>query len=212
MYQNIHSELTISETGLLIRYRRIVLPNTLQEKAIMIAHEGHLGMTKTKSLLRSKLWFPAMDSMTEKIIGACHECAISMSNSKPAPLSMSQLPDGPWMNISVDFCGPLPSGEYLVVIVDEYSRFPIVEITKSLAVEKIIPIIDKVFATFAYPIVLKTDNGTPFQSKMWSDVCSFNNVKHRKITPIWPQANAQAESFNKPMMKSIRAAHVSKKS
>ena len=30
------------------------------------------------------------------------------------------------MNL-VDFCGPLPSGEYLVVIVDEYSRFPIVE-------------------------------------------------------------------------------------
>ena len=80
-YQNIHSELTISETSLLIRNRRLVLPNTLQEKAIMIAHEGHLGMTKTKSLLRSKLWFPAMDSMTEKIIGACHECAISMSNT-----------------------------------------------------------------------------------------------------------------------------------
>ena len=60
--------------------------------------------------------------------------------------------------------------------------------------------------------MLKTDNGTPFQSKMWSDFRSFNNVKHRKITPIWPQANAQAESFNKPMMKSIRAAHVSKKS
>ena len=77
-----------------------------------------------------------MDSMTEKIIGACHECAISMSNTKPAPLSMSQLPDGAWMNISVDFCGPLPSGEYLVVIVDEYSRFPIVEITKILQLRK----------------------------------------------------------------------------
>lgn len=30
---------------------------------------------------------------------------------------------------------------------------------------------------------------------------------HRKITPRWPRANAQAESFNKPLMKSIRTAH-----
>ena len=49
-YKNIYSELTVSETGLLLRNRRIVLPKSLQEKAIIIAHEGHLGMTKTKSL------------------------------------------------------------------------------------------------------------------------------------------------------------------
>ena len=37
-------------------------------------------------------------------------------------------------------------------------------------------------------------------------------MKHRKITPIWPQANAQAESFNKPIMKSIRIANTTNKS
>ena len=211
-YKNIYSELTVSETGLLLRNRRIVLPKSLQEKAIIIAHEGHLGMTKTKSLLRSKVWYPTMDRMVENIISACHECAINTSNTHPEPLQMSALPKGHWMNISLDFCGPLPSGDFLVVIVDEYSRFPVVETTRSLAAEKIIPIIDKNFAMFAYPIVMKTDNGTPFQSKLWSDFCIHHNVKHRKITPIWPQANAQAESFNKPMMKSIRIANTTNKS
>ena len=71
---------------------------------------------------------------------------------------MSTLPKGPWKNISLDFCGPLPSGNYLVVIVDEYSRFPVVETTRNLATEKIIPIIDNIFAMFAYPIVMKTHN------------------------------------------------------
>ena len=59
---------------------------------------------------------------------------------------------------------------------------------------------------------MKTDNGTLFQSKLWSDFCIHHNVKHRKITPIWPQANAQADSFNKPMMKSIRIANTTNKS
>ena len=64
--------LLYQKTGLLLRNRRIVLPKSLQEKAIIIAHEGHLGMTKTKSLLRSKVWYPTMDRMVENIISACH--------------------------------------------------------------------------------------------------------------------------------------------
>ena len=112
------------------------------------------------------------------IISACHECVINTLDTNPEPLQMSALPKGHWMNIYLDLCGPLPSGNYLVVIVDEYSNYPIVETTRSLAAEKIIPIIDKYFEMFAYPIVLKTDNRTPFQSKLWSDFCIHRNVKH----------------------------------
>ena len=42
-YQNIFSELSISATGLLIRQHRIVLPQSLHQKAISKAHDmGHL--------------------------------------------------------------------------------------------------------------------------------------------------------------------------
>ena len=37
---------------------------------------------------------------------ACHECAINTSNTQPELLQMSALPKGPWMNPSLDFCGP----------------------------------------------------------------------------------------------------------
>ena len=60
---------------------------------------------------------------------------------------------------------------------------------------------------FAYPRHIKTDNGPPFSSRQWSDFCSHTNVNHRKVTPLWPQA--QAESYNKPMLKAIRSAHTS---
>ena len=41
---------------------------------------------------------------------------------------MTSLPDRPWENIVEDFHGPLSSGEYLLVVIDDYSGFPIVEI------------------------------------------------------------------------------------
>ena len=68
---------------------------------------------------------------------------------------MSELPSGPWENISIDFCGPLPSGNYLFVMVDEYSRYPIVEIVKSVSVRYIIPILDKVISTFGFVLCSK---------------------------------------------------------
>ena len=38
-----------------------------------------------------------------------------------------------------------------------------------------------------------------------------SGIKHRKITPGWPQANARDESFNKPLKNAIRTAHLQKR-
>ena len=35
-----------------------------------------------------------------------------------------------------------------------------------------------------------------------------NGIEHRRVTPLWPQANSEAESFMKPLTKAIRSAHV----
>lgn len=40
---------------------------------------------------------------------------------------------------------------------------------------------------------------------------SENGIKHQRITPLWFQANSEAENFMKPMGKAIRAAHAERK-
>ena len=59
---------------------------------------------------------------------------------------MSELPRGPWECISIDFCGQLPSGEYLLVITDEYSRYPVVQVLHSTSAETVVPHVDRIFA------------------------------------------------------------------
>ena len=121
---------------------------------------------------------------------------------------MSELPDRKWQCLSADFGGPYPSGHYCLVIIDEYSRFPVVEIVKSTSAKTVIPVLDKVFSTFGILEVLKTDNGPPFNSHEMRAFMAKYNIKHRKITPLWPRANAQAEGFMKPLNKAIKAATV----
>ena len=75
------------------------------------------------------------------------------------PLQMSQLPKSVWTELSADFAGPMPDGSYLLIVVDEYSRFPVVEVIHSTSADTVIPAFDRIFGNIEQ---LKTDNGPPW--------------------------------------------------
>ena len=129
-FAKVFAELTVSHEGFILRDIRLVIPESLQGRIIDIAHEGHLGIVKTKRLFRSKVWFPNIDKQVEKKINNCLACqATDRSGLYPTPVKMSPMPNQPWENVSIDFYGPIqPSKEYLMVTLDEYSRFPLFEI------------------------------------------------------------------------------------
>ena len=150
--------------------------------------------------------------MVENTVKACFACQVTHVEPKHMePLKMSPMPETPRKNLSMDFGGPLSTGEYLLVIIDEYSRYPVVEIVHSVSANTVIPIIDKVFSAFGRPDVIKTDNGSPFNSTAFEKYADNSGFKHMRITPLWPRANVQAEDFSKPTMKAIRTAIVEKK-
>lgn len=55
------------------RHKRCKKPHscTLQQRVMQLAHEGHQGIAKTKSLLREKVWFPNIDRRVEAMITNC---------------------------------------------------------------------------------------------------------------------------------------------
>lgn len=58
----IKDETTVDyDNKILFRGARLIIPTSLQDRAIQIAHEGHQGQAKTKTLLRETLSFPVMD-------------------------------------------------------------------------------------------------------------------------------------------------------
>ena len=204
---NIRNELTIAPNEkVLMRGTRIVMPTILQDRAVNLAHEGHQGITKTKSLLREKVWFPGIDKMTEAAIKRCVPCQAAIPQTTYEPLKMTPLPETPWCELSTDFYGPLPSGEYLLVIIDDYSRFPVVELVRSTSANTVIPVLDKVLSTFGTPDILKSDNGAPFNSGQFHSYAENMGFKHRKVTPYWPRANGEAERFMKNLGKVMKTS------
>ena len=98
--------------------------------------------------------------------------------------------------LAMDFLGDsLPSGDYLLVVIDKYSRFPEVEIVKPTSAKSIIPRLDAIFARQGIPDKLKTDNGPPFNGVQFSNFVKYLGFHHRKVQPVWPRANGEAERF-----------------
>jgi len=164
-------------------------------------------LVKTKQLLREKVWFPNIDGRIKLKVEQCVACQANSSGSRPDPLQMSPLPPEPWHTVHVDFCGPFPTGEYLFVVIDAYSRFPEVEVVHSTAASGVIPKLDRIFATHGLPRIIRSDNGPPFNSEDIRKYMAENGINLSRITPLWPQANSEAENFMKPMTKAIRSAH-----
>ena len=207
-FSNVKDELTANEhDNIILRGSRIVLPASLRLKAIQIAHEGHQGLVKTKKLLREKVWFPGIDNLAKQTVDNCISCQANGRTSRPEPLQMTKLPPQPWHTVNIDFCGPFPSGEYLLVVIDAYSRFPEVEIVKSTSAKSTIPKLEQIFARHGIPHILKSDNGPPFPGHEFCQFMKELGITHRPSTPLWPQGNAEAENFMKPLVKAIKSAH-----
>ena len=65
LYSDIKDELT-TQNGIILRSHRIFVPKNLPLEVVDLAHRGHQGMTRTKQLLREKVWFPGIDRMAEE--------------------------------------------------------------------------------------------------------------------------------------------------
>ncbi len=209
-YHKVFEELSVAE-DVVLRGNRIVIPDCLQDRVVNICHEGHQGIVRSKELLRTKVWFPGMNKLVEQKIARCTMCQAAVITKQRDPLVMTALPSRPWEWIAADHIGPFPTGEYMFVTIDEYSKYPEVEIAQTTSATETLIHLEKMIAANGVPVKLKTDNGSPFQSGLFHRYCVEKGIKHQRITPQWPEGNGQAEGFMKNLGKVARTAQNSGK-
>ncbi len=183
-FQMIQDELSLSTNGILLRNQRLVIPEALQDRIITLAHEGHLGMVKTKQLLRSRVWFPGLDSKVKAVIRRCIPCQAVGGPSRTTPLRMTKLPRGRWQEIRMGFVGPFPDGRYLLAVLDEFSRTPVVRTVPSTAALPVIQKLDEIFSEYGVPETVRTDGGPYFNGSVFQDFSHHLGFRHKKCTPL----------------------------
>lgn len=109
--------------NVLLRGNKIIIPRQLRPRVLRAAHEGHPGIVSMKKRLRTKVSWPGIDTEAEKMVRQCKGCTLVSAPNPSNPLKRRELPSRPWVDVAVDFMGPLPSKEYIFVIIDYYNRY-----------------------------------------------------------------------------------------
>jgi len=190
-----------------------VAPDALSRSCALAAcmplrqlHEslGHPGNARLYHCVRQRN-LPYSSKETKTVCRSCRACAeIKPRFSKPPVQSLIKALR-PWDRLSLDFKGPV-RGEcpYLLVAVDEYSRFPFVFPCKNMKSSTVIACLSSLFCIFGFPSCVHSDRGSPFVSQETRTFLSARGISFSMSTAYHPTGNSQCEWFNQTIWRTIQ--------
>ena len=194
---------------------QILIPSKLQSVVLETLHNavtaGHMGVRRTLAAVRNRFFWPLMRRSVEKW---CAECAVCASRKNPikkrrAPLLKYQV-GMPLERVALDITGPWPvsnSGNRYTLVVSDYftkwaEAYPIPDQEAKTVAEVFV---NQFVARFGAPMLIHTDQGRNFESKLFKEMCHLLGVKKTRTTAFRPQSDGLVERLNRTVGTMITA-------
>lgn len=194
-----------------LRANKLIIPKKLRDRVLESAHLGHPGIVAMKTRLRTKVWWPKIDRDAENRVKACKACTLVSAPNPPHPIKRRVLPAEPWIDVAIDFLGPLPSNDYLLVLVDYFSRYKEIKVMKNITAAETINALKEIFSRLGYPVTMTCDNGNQFTSDNFRAFCKECGITLNNTIPYFPQMNGEVERQNRDVLKRLRISQLEKK-
>ena len=193
-------------SGLIYYKDKIFVPDVNECKLMIVqlAHDdpisGHLGINRTIELVSREFYFPGYKEFIKEFINSCETCA-RCKPKRHLPyglLKPLEIPSKPWVSLSMDFVGPLPSSnnfDMILVIVDRLTKMAIFIPTKStINANDLCKLFrDHVIRLHGFPDSIVSDRGTLFTSEFWLSFTSSLGIELLLSTAYHQQTNGQSE-------------------
>ena len=198
--------------GLLLR----CLGSDQSKVAIGEVHEGicgtHQSAYKMKWLLRRVgFYWPTMLEDCFRYYKGCESCQ-KFGNVQLAPAAMLHPIIKPWpfRGWGLDFIGQVhPASSkghrFVLVATDYFTKWTEAVPLKNMTHKEVISfILEHIVHRFGIPQTLTTDQGSSFMSHQVREFAESLRIKLLNSSPYYAQANGQAESSNKTLIKLIK--------
>ena len=211
------------QDGLLFRHwiskehgdvRQLVAPLALRGEIFRQLHctrqGGHLGTKRTVAMVRARFFWPNAKSDLVRWCRQCDTCA----QIKGTPHHRAKLQQDPvgsrFERVAIDIMGELPVTEagnrYILVISDYFTKwtqaFPLRDMTAQTVADTLI---NQCFSLFGMPRWLHSDQGSNFESELFSEMCKLLDIRKTRTTPYHPQSDGMVERFNRTCQQMIKA-------
>lgn len=190
----------------IVRDCRLVIPKSLRERLMALAHEGHPGETQMTKRLRLRVWWPMMDKEAKEIVKKCEGCQLTQRSMPPEPMNRRMMPLEPWVDVALDFLSVV-SGLYLLVVVDYFSRFMEAKFMKRITANLTVKELERIFTNLGYPYTITLDNGRQLVGTDMESYCKERKITLKHSTPQWPQENGEVERQNSSLLKRLRISY-----
>ena len=188
-YWHVRGELTLHD-DLLLRGRRIVVPQSLQAETLQKIHSGHQGITQCSLRVTSSVWWPGVKQQVEDVVHNCPECT-KASQAQRQPMISTPLPQYPWEKVATDLFEM--DGKVYLLVVDYFSRYMEVQTLSTTTSASIIQALKAIYSRHGIPTTVISDNGPQYSSEAFRFFSQEYNFNHVMSSPHYPQSNGLAE-------------------
>ncbi|KAI3769208.1 hypothetical protein L6452_00308 [Arctium lappa] len=184
---------------------------TQQQSWLWHRRLSHLSFRYINKLVREKLvkGLPELKYDKEHLCAACEKGKMKRATHKPNPEPSTS---SPLELIHMDLCGPmrtqsLGGKKYVLVIVDDYSRYTWVKFLRSKdeTPEVLISFLKTTQVKLQRQVkFLRTDNGTEFKNKIIDEYLESVGISHQYSAARTPQQNGVVERRNRTLVEAAR--------
>ena len=169
------------ENGILYKSHRLIVPHSERLETLKVLHMGHYAIEKMQLRALETVFWPGINKDITKQYQSCKTC-IKHSKSQPRePLQPHPTPEIPWHTVATDLF-EIRNSKYLL-IVDYYSRFPVLRKLASTTARVLIQEMKAVFAELGVPSVIVSDGGPQYTSIEFKDFMKQWQIEHRVSSP-----------------------------
>lgn len=191
---------------MLFRLDRAVIPKSLQPQILEELHATHLGITKMKQLARRYVYWERLDKDIERLVKRCEACAKVRHDPPKVEVHPWYLPEENWERVHIDYAGPFEN-HYFLMCVDAKSKWAEVRMLRNApSSTSTIVLLQNIFSTHGYPLVLVSDNAAIFKSEEFQNYCKDRGIFQKCIAPNHPATNGLAERSIQTLKRKLKAA------
>ena len=165
---------------------------------------GHPGYARLYHFVKSRN-LPYTSEATKEACRMCKTCSQVKPLFYKPPASELIKATQAFQRLSMDFKGPVKGrNQYLLIIVDEYSRYPFVFACRDLTAKTVINCLNSLFVMFGFPSYIHSDRASTFLSRELKQFLSSLNIASSHSTPYHPQGNSQCERINQTIWRTVK--------
>ena len=148
------------ENGLLFKDDRLIVPEAERCQILELLHYGHYGIKRTQDRAKESVFWPDISRDIENKVKDCAICQENSVSQMKEPMHSHDVPKGPWMKLGIDLFEHYK--KHYILIVDYFSKFPIIRKLYSLSTSTVISELKGIFSENGIPEVIISDGGPQF--------------------------------------------------